>query len=248
MKMKVGGKVIYFSTLSSTNDVARELALQGEAEGTVIVADEQTKGRGTKGRSWFSAASLGLYASIILRPKRAELSLLPLAMGLACREALEKTYALKVALKWPNDLIINNKKVGGLLLESSFSGTRPIYAIFGLGLNLNHEANDFPEELRDGAISLRQACGRKINREEILDQLWPKINFWYQAFLDGQDEMIINSFEVHHIFSKGEEIRINFKGQEIIGLFDGFSPDGALVLVTLQGRRQVTTGEVSLKK
>lgn len=248
MTMKIGGKVIYFSSLSSTNDVARELALQGEAEGTVIVADEQTKGRGTKGRSWFSAASLGLYASIILRPKRSQLSLLPLAMGLACRQTLEEIYFLKVALKWPNDLIIHKKKVGGLLLESSFSGDKPVYAILGLGLNLNHEAKDFPEELRDVAISLRQACGRKINRGEILDQLWLKINFWYQAFLDGQDEMIINSFELYHVFSKGEEIRVDFNGQEIIGRFGGFSPDGALVLVTSQGRMQLTTGELRLKK
>lgn len=248
MTMKIGGKVIYFSIVSSTNDVARELALQGEAEGTVIVADEQTKGRGTKGRSWFSAASLGLYASIILRPRRAELSLLPLALGLACREALEEVYALKVALKWPNDLIINKKKVGGLLLESSFTGTKPIYAIFGLGLNLNHEAKDFPEELKDRAISLRQACGREINREEILEHLWPKINYWYQAFLNGQDEMIIHSLEQNHVFPKGEEICLVFNDQEIVGLFDGFSPDGELVIVTSQGRKQLATGEVRLKK
>ncbi len=246
--MRIGEKILYFSTLSSTNDMARQLALQGEAEGTVVVADEQTSGRGTKGRSWFSTASLGLYASIILRPKRPELSLLPLAMGLACRQTLNEIYGLNVALKWPNDLIINNKKVGGLLLESSFSGGVPVYAIFGLGLNLNHGPDDFPEELRDKAISLRQAYGHRVDREEILNQLWPNINFWYQVFLDGQDKRIINFFEQHHIFSKGEEIRIDFNGQEIIGLFDGLSPDGALVIVTAEGRKQLTTGEVSLKR
>jgi len=246
--MKIGGKIIYFSTLSSTNDVARELSLQGEEEGTVIVADEQTKGRGTKGRTWYSAPSLGLYASLILRPSRPDLSLLPLAMGLACREAIAESYDLKVFLKWPNDLILNNKKVGGLLLESSFSGPRPLYAILGFGLNLNHEAEDFPDELRERAISLRQACGCKINREDILDQLWPKIDFWYGIFLNGEDDRIIQSFEHHHLFPRGEKIVVDLNGQEIEGLFDGFSCDGALILVTSQDRRVLTTGEVSLKK
>lgn len=246
--MKIGGKIIYFSTLSSTNDIARELSLQGEEEGTVVMADEQTKGRGTKGRSWYSAPSLGLYVSLILRPARPDLSLLPLAMGLACREAIAEAYGLNVFLKWPNDLIIDRKKVGGLLLESSFSGNRPLYAILGLGLNLNHEAEDFPDELRERAISLRQACGRKINREDILNQLWPKIDYWYRIFLKGEDDRIIQSFEHHHLFLRGEKILVDFNGQEIAGLFDGFSRDGALILVTSKGSRQLTTGEVSLKK
>jgi len=246
--MKIGGKIIYFSAVSSTNDLARELSLQGEEEGTVIVADEQTKGRGTKGRSWYSAPSLGLYASIILRPARPDLSLLPLAMGLACREAIAEAYGLKVFLKWPNDLILNDKKAGGLLLESSFSGPRPLYAILGLGLNLNHETEDFPDELKERAISLRQACGQKINREDVLNQLWPKINSWYEMFLTGQDERIIQSFEHHHLFPRGEKILVDLNGREIEGLFDGFSRNGALILVTSQGRRQLTTGEVSLKK
>jgi len=246
--MKIGGKIIHFSSLSSTNDVARELSLRGEEEGTVILADVQTKGRGTKGRAWYSAPSLGLYVSLILRPSRPDLSLLPLAMGLACREAMAETYNLKVHLKWPNDLIIDQKKVGGLLIESSFSGSRPLYAILGFGLNLNHETEDFPEELREKAISLRQACGRKINREDILNQLWPKIDFWYGMFLAGQDERIIQSFEEHHLFPRGEKILVDLNGQEIAGLFDGFSRNGALILLTSQGRREFTTGEVSLKK
>ncbi|MCX7974737.1 MAG: biotin--[acetyl-CoA-carboxylase] ligase [Candidatus Aminicenantes bacterium] len=246
--MMIGGKILYFRRLTSTNDLARELAIQGEEEGTVIVADEQTAGRGTKGRIWYSAFSLGLYASIILRPKRMTLSLLPLAMGLACREALNEAFNLEVVLKWPNDLIINKRKLGGLLLESSFSGGFPTYAIFGLGLNLNHEANDFPEEIRERAISLRQVCGRKIDREAILNLLWPKINFWYQTFLQGRDAEIIASFERGHLYSRGEEVSVVLNGREIIGQFDGFTHDGALRLTTGRTILTITTGEINSKK
>lgn len=245
--MNIGGKIISFATLSSTNDVAKELALRGEEEGTVILAEEQTAGRGTKGRSWYSARSLGLYASIILRPTRADLSLLPLAMGLACREALNEAFNLGVVSKWPNDLILHKRKLGGLLLESSYAGRLPSFAIFGLGLNLNHEVDDFPEELKDKAISLRQACGRKIDRSILLEQLWPKINFWYRAFLQGEDEKIITSFEQGHIFLRGEEITVLHNGQEIVGLFDGFTLEGALKLVTAHGVLSLTTGELKLK-
>lgn len=245
--MNIGGKIISFATVSSTNDVAKELALQGEEEGTVILAEEQTAGRGTKGRSWYSARSLGLYASVILRPTRSDLSLLPLAMGLACREALNEAFHLGVVSKWPNDLILHKKKVGGILLESSFTGNWPSFVIFGFGINVNHEINDFPEELKDKAISLRQACGRKIDRPQLLESLWPKIDFWYRAYLLGEDEQIVASYEQGHIYRRGEEITVVHNGQEIVGLFDGFTLEGALKLVTAQGVLSLTIGELSLK-
>jgi len=246
--MNIGGKIMRFSSLPSTNDLAKELAARGEPEGTVVIADEQTKGRGRKGRSWYSAPKLGLYASVIFRPPRSELSLLPLISGLAVREFISANFGLNLRLKWPNDLIWEGKKLGGLLLESCFSGATPVYAILGIGLNVGHSADDFPPELKEQAISLRLACGRDVTPEELLPLLWPRLNFWYKAFLERRDEMIVQTFEANHLFARGEEIKVEVEGRVIQGRLAGFNLEGALCLITPQGKMSFTAGEVSLKK
>jgi len=149
-----------FETCTSTNDVAREMALRGAPEGTAVVAEEQTAGRGTKGRSWHSPRGKGLYVSLVLRPEAAEITLLPLAAGLAAREAVERSHGLSARLRWPNDILWEGKKLGGILCESGFLGNRPEYVILGVGLNVDHDLDDFPEDIRALAVSVRMAARR----------------------------------------------------------------------------------------
>ncbi len=244
--MNIGGKILRFSTLPSTNDLARELALRGGEEGTVVIAEEQTKGRGTKGRSWYSARGLGLYLSVLLRPTRSEASLLPLTAGVAVRDALAGALSVGVGLKWPNDLIWQGKKMAGILCESGYLGATLNYVILGIGLNINHQVEDFPEELRSNAVSLLMACGREVKEEEVLAPLWAKLSFWYHAFLEKRDQEIIQNFELYNIFQPGDEIIVEAGAKVVQGRFSGFSPEGALCLASQGQKLTFATGEVSL--
>jgi BirA family biotin operon repressor/biotin-[acetyl-CoA-carboxylase] ligase len=136
--MEIGAKIVRVESCPSTNDLAKELALSGEKEGTVVISEEQTQGKGTKGRSWFSARRKGLYLSVILTPPSPKISLLPLVAGLAVSDAVFSTVGIRTSLKWPNDLVWEGKKLGGLLCESGYLGNRVNYVILGLGLNVSH--------------------------------------------------------------------------------------------------------------
>jgi len=153
--MEIGAKINRIKSCSSTNDLAKEMALSGEEEGTVVISEEQTKGRGMKGRKWYSARRKGIYLSVILRPPHSNISLLPLVAGLAVTDAVFDSAGLRIKLRWPNDLIWGKKKLGGILCEGGFLGDRINYAILGIGLNVNHGRGDFPEEIRHQATSLK---------------------------------------------------------------------------------------------
>jgi BirA family transcriptional regulator, biotin operon repressor / biotin---[acetyl-CoA-carboxylase] ligase len=193
---------------SSTNDVVLRLAAEGAPEGTVVVAEEQTAGRGTKGRGWYSARNLGLYLSILLRPASPEILLLPLVAGLAGREAVEQAFGLKIQLRWPNDLVWMQKKLGGILCQSAILGERPDYAILGIGINVNHEEHDFPPDLRALATSVRMALKRAGDPEALFHKLLESLANWYDVFCRGGQETIIRSFEAHSTFRKGETVRM----------------------------------------
>ena len=154
--MKIGERIHYVPTCTSTNDMAKDLADFGVPEGTVVLAEEQTSGKGRYRRHWFSSPGKGLYLSVILRPKQPEISLLTLSAGLAVAEALRDVLGVKVCLKWPNDLLWEGKKLGGILSESSYFGQKLNYVVVGIGLNISHSEEDFPPGLRDSAISLKQ--------------------------------------------------------------------------------------------
>ena len=236
--MNIGEKVHRVRSCSSTNDLAKELALAGEEEGTVIIADEQTKGRGRMGRGWFSLKNKGLYMSVILRPSRSTISLLPLAAGLAVRKALFDSTGIEILLKWPNDLIWRGKKIGGILCESCFLGNRPSYVILGIGLNVSHDPEDFPAQIRKEAVSIQMAKNERIRREEILPELWSALNLWYDCFLRGEDRQIVSFFEKNSALSPGERVAATTENEKFEGTFEGIDLKGRLVL-QIAGRKKV---------
>jgi len=233
-----------FSSCPSTNDVARDLALRGAAEGTVVVADEQTSGRGTKNRRWFSPRGKGLYVSLILRPRGGGLSLMPLAAGVAVSEALEKVCRLEARLRWPNDVVWEGKKLGGILCESGFLGNRPDYVILGVGLNVNHVEGDFPEELRPAAVSIRMIQGREWDRDLILRSVLLRGALWGARVARGEREAILSSFERRSAFRKGESLRVAADGAMIEGEYQGLDETGALVLKGPAGTWRFTGAEI----
>jgi BirA family biotin operon repressor/biotin-[acetyl-CoA-carboxylase] ligase len=213
----------------STNDLARRLAGEGAPEGTAIVAAEQTAGRGTKGRGWYSARNKGLYVSVILRPRSPELSLLPLVAGLAAREAIDTTHGLGVLLRWPNDLVWQGKKLGGILCESVFLGNEPDFAVLGIGININHREDDFPPGIRALATSIRIVAGKAGDPETLLPKLLESLANWYDVFCRGEPRAIIGSFEAHSALHRGDGIQLQADERLFSGIYQGLDPEGSLL-------------------
>ncbi len=242
--MKIGKRIIKVESCSSTNDLAQEMALRGEEEGTVIIAEEQLKGRGTKGRKWYSPRGKGIYLSVILRPRRRDMSVLPLAVGLSVRDALLESEGLSVLLKWPNDLVCDGKKIGGILCEASFRGNDISHVVLGIGLNLTHDQDDFPEEFRNKATSLQLELDRDIDREDFLLRFWRILGDWYGLFLQGKDVQIIKLFEEFSAFSPGEEIIVETEKGRIAGEYKGIDLQGRLLLRVWKRERSFLAAEV----
>ncbi|MBN2408489.1 MAG: biotin--[acetyl-CoA-carboxylase] ligase [Candidatus Aminicenantes bacterium] len=219
--MIIGAIVHLFSSCASTNDLAKRLAREGSPEGTVVMAGEQTAGKGTKGRSWHSPPGQGLYVSVILRPRRSDLSLLPLAAAVGCVEAIRKATGLEAALGWPNDIIRDGRKLGGILCESDFLGNKVDHSILGIGLNIGQEKEDFPVPLRQTATSLRIALGREVERAALETALWGGLERWYAAFTRGRRDEIVQAYESKLTIPSGAVVEIRKEGAKLTGLFRG---------------------------
>lgn len=228
--MAIGTVLHLFSVCSSTNDVAKDLAHRGAVGGTVVLADEQIQGRGTKGRSWHSPPRLGLYVSVILRPPSGDVSLLPLVAGIAVAEAVSESTGLEVRLKWPNDVVWGRRKLGGILCESEFIGSELSCVIVGIGLNMNQRRTDFPPELRTIAVSLRLILKRAVPRERITGSLFRALNAWYEKFLSGRKREILRAFEAKLIFPIGKIITVRREKNQHTGIFQGFDLQARLKL------------------
>lgn len=246
--MEIGEKIHRVKSCPSTNDLAKELANAGEKEGTVVIAEEQTRGKGTKGRSWYSARKKGFYLSVILYPSRPNISLLPLVAGLAVNDAIFDSIGFRTMLKWPNDIIGERKKLGGILCESGFLGNRVNYVIIGIGLNVNHGENDFPEDIRHQATSLKIIAKRKVNENLLLKNLWRALNHWYGHFTDGEGEKIVSVFKRHSVLSLEKEMTLITQEGEIVGIYKGINPQGGLILERQGERKSFFSAEIKTIK
>lgn len=246
--MEIGKKIYRVKECSSTNDLAKGLATSGAEEGTVVIADEQTKGRGRMGKGWFSLKGKGLYLSVILRPPRPTISLLPLVAGLAIRKAVLDSTGIEILLKWPNDLMWREKKLGGILCESGFLGSRLNYVILGIGLNINHDAEEFPPDIRQHAASLKMAKQEEVPREEILAPLWSGLNLWYDLFLEGRGRQIIRSFVRSTALSPGKKVAVATERKRFEGIFRGIDMKGRLILQIAGKEKAFLSGETQVIK
>ncbi len=242
--MAIGTVIHLFSVCSSTNDMAKELTRRGASDGTVVIADEQREGRGTKSRSWYSPAGLGLYMSVILRPPESDVSLLPMVAGIAVVEAILSTTGLEVRLKWPNDIIWSGKKLGGILCESEFIGPEISCAILGIGLNIGQRKKDFPPCLQPTAVSLRMVLKRPVDRERLAERLFQALDAWYGRFLSGKKMDVLRAFEAKLIFPIGKVVNIKAEKRSHTGLFLGFDLGGRLMLEENGGKVFFSPAEI----
>lgn len=246
----IGTRLQHFFRVGSTNAEAMKAAAEGEAEGTVYVAEEQTAGRGRGGHSWESQASTGIYCSTILRPKLApaDALLLSLVAGLAVSTAVESTTSIRPDLRWPNDVMLGDRKFCGILTELNAEVTRVRYAVVGIGINVNQET--FPPELQPIATSLRQETGREWSRVELAAALLKSLDREYRALLEnvshGRDS-ILKRFEERSSFARRREVHVDEDGG-YDGITEGLDERGFLQVRTDRGLRTVLSGGVRARR
>ena len=243
---QIGHRIVHYFRTDSTNNVALELAAQGAEHGTVVVAEEQTAGRGRLGRDWYSEKSSGIYASIILRPPLAPAaaSVLTLLAGVAVHQAVRSTTGLPVDIRWPNDLLINGKKVCGILTEMSAELDRLHAVVLGIGLNVNHR--EMPANLKQIATSLRME-GRKIySRAQILAALLKELEKKYRLLLDDGSAAIAQAWAAASSYAEGKRIRVLSGSDEFAATTAGLEPNGALRIRREDGREEsLVSGEIT---
>lgn len=230
-----GQKLYVYEEVDSTQTIAHKLAREGAPSGTLIIADHQTAGKGRLGRSWFSPPGTGIWMSLIIRPDipLSNAPQLTLLSAVALAQVL-KEYAKEVGIKWPNDLLIHGKKVAGILTELNAEPDRINYVVIGIGLNVNQEAEHFPEELGNVATSLRLETGTVISRNKLIIELihrWEKV---YSLYLEHGFAPIRTLWESYAV-SLGREIIARTLQGDIKGYAEGITADGVLLLRDEQG-------------
>jgi len=242
---EIGHKIVHYFQVDSTNSIASALAAKGAPHGTVVVAEEQTSGRGRFGRTWYSEKSSGIYASIILRPPLppAAAPILTLAAGVAAHAAISAATGLPVDIRWPNDLLVNGKKVCGILTEMSAELDRLHAVVLGIGINVNHR--QMPPELAAIATSLRIEGGKPYPRIKVLVALLKELDRHYRLLLEAGNAAIAGRWEAASSFARGRRITVRAGSEPFVATTDGLDRSGALRIRRDDGREELlVSGEV----
>jgi BirA family transcriptional regulator, biotin operon repressor / biotin---[acetyl-CoA-carboxylase] ligase len=242
---KFRGPVYHFETLDSTNNYAKELGARGAPEGTLVTAEAQTGGRGRLGRTWNSPPGVGLYVSVVLRPMLPpmELPQITLTTAVAVVRAVRRLTGGTPGIKWPNDLLINGQKLGGILTEMETESDRIRHAVVGLGLNVNNP--DFPPELAATATSLIRVVGSPVPRVRLLQAWLEEFEDLYEQFLNRGFAEILPEWKDYTV-TLGRPATVRQGSQVLRGQAVDVAPDGALLLRTLDGEIvRVTSGEIT---
>jgi len=223
-----GKKIHHFFRIDSTNRVAMDLSYANEPEGTIVLAEEQTAGRGRAGRSWHSERASGIYVTLLLRPRMSPVQapLLTMMAGLSAHAAIQAQTGLHPDVKWPNDLMLNGKKVGGILTEMHAEPTLVRFVIVGIGINVNQEK--FPAELSGVATSLRAESGKSQSRLELLARLLREFEADYNRFLRNGAAAVIERFAQVSSYARGKKVRVTNGNESYVGVTVGLRPEGLL--------------------
>lgn len=260
-----GEPTCFYPSIGSTNDVAGRLADAGAAEGTTVVAGEQTEGRGRSGRSWYSAPGAGLYVSVIIRPDPAGpvpagrnrhpgtgttfhtlpsgVAVLTLAAGVALAEAVRDATGLEADIKWPNDLLCGRRKLAGILAEASARGSVLEAIVVGFGINLRPVA--YPPDLADRATSIEAELGRPVDRGLVLARALVRLAAVRDALRRGDTASVLDAWRRLAPSSAGRRVAWRAAAGDRRGTTAGIDPDGALLVDTDGGRERIIAGDVT---
>lgn len=241
-------RVLYFPVTDSTNLRAKQYAEEEESNGLLIIADEQTKGRGRKGKNWNSPSGENIFMSLLLKPEIApkSASMLTIVAALGVMAAIEQMTGLTVKIKWPNDIVINRKKVCGILTEMNSEMDYIHYVIIGIGINVN--IDNFPEEIKEMASSLYLALGKKVNRSQLICAVMEQIERYYNKFLKSGDLSSMQKEYNKKLAGINGQVKIMEEEAELIGISKGITKTGELIIELPDGsRREIVSGEVSVR-
>ncbi len=237
--------VLKFESLASTNDEAIEQAKRGADEGLCIVAEGQTAGKGRKGRVWESSENSGLYFSSVLRPNlpKEKLPLLTLMSAVAVFELLKTDYALNPDIKWPNDVLVGEKKICGILAEA-VETSKGLAVVVGIGIN--YTSQNFPDELIDTATSIKDETGKKPDPEKLLQSLTSFLSYFYATLNGGGgSKTILEEWTKRSSYAEGKKVKVSSDTGQFSGITRGVESNGALRVLTDSGSlRIVRAGDV----
>ncbi|HEY1865978.1 MAG TPA: biotin--[acetyl-CoA-carboxylase] ligase [Candidatus Acidoferrales bacterium] len=242
----LGKHIHHYFKAASTNAIAFERGDAGDPHGTVVVAEEQTAGRGRAGRTWHSEKTSGIYVTVLLRPTLSPVlaPVITMVAGLAVRDAVLEETGLAPDLRWPNDLLMAGKKFCGILTEMHAEPDRVRFIIVGIGVDVNHAS--MPTEIANVATSLRIVTGRTHSRLQLLVRLLRHLETYYNRFIEEGPAPILARFTDVSSFARGKRVRISTAGESYTGTTDGLEPNGLLRVCRDDGRTDVViSGDVA---
>jgi BirA family transcriptional regulator, biotin operon repressor / biotin---[acetyl-CoA-carboxylase] ligase len=244
----IGRKIVHYDSVSSTNNKAKALAESGEQEGTVVISESQTEGKGRTGKKWISEASKGILMSIILRPN-IDMSTATLVTQIGCAAVGTAICELtnNVNVKWPNDILINGKKVCGILTESSGEVDKTDYIILGIGINVNQDENELPESLSNIATSLKIEIKKKISRQKLVSDIFNEFEKQYQKMQEHKNSDETLDFCRTHSNIIGKNILLNRNGQQSKAQVIDLNRQGQLMVRYKDGTfESISSGNISI--
>jgi BirA family biotin operon repressor/biotin-[acetyl-CoA-carboxylase] ligase len=246
--VRVGKRVLCFADTDSTNLVAFKLAEEGAEEGTVVIADCQKRGKGRLGREWASPSGVNVYCSVILRPSILPVSAFQLTFlsAVAVCRAIERTTLLSPRIKWPNDILINGRKIAGLLNEMSAETEKVNFVVLGIGINLNMRREQFPKELRHPASSLLLEGGGTVGRVSFINSLLKELDLLYDLYLREGDGSIRKEW-LDRCNMLGQAVMVSGGEAPLTGTVSGVDDNGALLVLQPDGKvGRVLSGDVTI--
>jgi BirA family biotin operon repressor/biotin-[acetyl-CoA-carboxylase] ligase len=250
LRSRVIGRFLeVLAEIGSTNDVVMAAGRAGRPEGFAVVADRQTAGRGRRGHLWASPAGLGLYTSILLRPHQppAKVPLLTLVAGLGVAHGIEEIAGVSTQLKWPNDVLVEGRKVAGILAEMATTDEQVSLVVLGIGINVNQGPRNLPEGRSPAATSLSIVTGKIFRRGEVAAAVFSALDRWYQLFCDGCVETLLAAGRERSA-TLGRSVDVLADGERWQGLAEDLDTDGALLVRQEGGEiRRVIASDVSIR-
>lgn len=243
----IGEEIFYFSEIDSTNTRAKQLAEEGHPSGTLVVAEQQIAGRGRRGRSWESPCGSGIFMTLMIKPdiNPNNASMLTLVAALAVAAAIRKCTGRPAGIKWPNDIVMNGKKVCGILTEMSAQVDYVNHVVVGIGINVHNES--FPEELTHMATSLYLETGERMNRVSLIEEVWEQFERYYDTFMETEDlSGLVKEYEAH-LVNMHQIVKVLDPKEPFEGKARGITARGELMVDTWESRRLVSAGEVSVR-
>lgn len=244
----VAKEVLYFDTIDSTNTKAQELAEKGYPSGTLVVADKQESGKGRRGRSWVSPSGTGIFMTLMIKPdiNPNNASMLTLVAALAVAKAITSVTGEEAMIKWPNDIVINGKKVCGILTEMNAQFDYINHIVVGIGINVHNES--FPEEISQMASSLMiEAGGKRFHRAQIIAETMSYFEQYYDTFLKTQDlSALVREYD-ELLVNRNKSVRVLDPKEPFDGKAMGITSKGELIVDTWESRKLVSSGEVSVR-